>query len=418
MRIKPFRGLRPRPDLASKIPSLPYDVLDTREARSLAEHDPYTFLHVVKPEIDLPPDVDPYDDRVYETGRKNFDRMLEEGWFVRDSKAAFYIYRLEHDDHVQTGIAGLASIDDYRHGRIKKHELTRPDKERDRARHMEALSANVGPVLAAYRRVPELSAVVTGVASHAPAVDFTAADDVRHTLWVVDDPASVERIESLFAKVQASYIADGHHRAAAAARVAAQRGAGGAANGGGRAPHDWFLTVQFPSQQLRILDYNRVVRDLNGLDPEAFLERVRNAGFDVKHDHRARRSPHRRSFGMYLAGRWYLLTAKVEPPEGDPVRALDVQILTDQVLGPVLGIGDIRTDPRVDFVGGVRGMGELERRVDSGDGAVAFAVHPTNIDDVMRIADAGGVMPPKSTWFEPKLRSGMVVHPLDDGSID
>jgi uncharacterized protein (DUF1015 family) len=409
--------LRPRADLAGKIPSLPYDVLDTREARRVAEHDPYTFLHVVKPEIDLPPDVDPFDDRVYRTGRRNFDRMIEQGWLVRDPRPAYYVYRLEHGDHVQTGIAGLASLDDYREGRIKKHELTRPDKERDRARHMEAVSANVGPVLAAYRRVPELSAVVTAVVSPAPAVDFTAPDGVRHELWVVDDPASVQRIEGLFSRVHASYIADGHHRAAAAARVAAQR-AGAAGGGDGRAPHEWFLTVHFPAHQLRILDYNRVVRDLNGLDPETFLERVRQAGFDVKHDHRVRRAPHRRSFGMYLAGRWHLLTTKVEPEQGDPVRALDVQILTDQVLEPILGIGDIRTDPRIDFVGGVRGMGELERRVDSGDSAVAFAVYPTTIDEVMKIADAGGVMPPKSTWFEPKLRSGMVVHPLDDGTID
>ena len=404
--LKSFRGLRPRPDLASKIPSPPYDVMNAAEARRLAEDDPYTFLHVLKPEIDLDPDTDPFDDSVYETGRSNFRRLLDEGWLVQDPGPAFYIYRLESDGHTQTGIAGLASVDDYREGRVKKHELTRPDKEQDRARHMETLRANVGPVLAAYARVPELSALVNGIVAREPQVDFTASDGVRHALWVVDDAASRDRIEELFAKIPASYIADGHHRAAAAARVQERHGGSG--------PRDWFLTVQFPSDQLNILDYNRVVRDLNGLDVAAFLDRIRDAGFSVKENHRPRKPSHRHSFGVYLEGRWYLLTAKGELPEDDPARALDAQILTDRILEPVLGIGDIRTDRRIDFVGGARGMDELERRVDSGENAVAFAVYPTDMEQVMKIADAGGVMPPKSTWFEPKLRSGMVVHSLDD----
>jgi uncharacterized protein (DUF1015 family) len=414
MRVKAFRGLRPRADLASRIPSVPYDVLDADEARRLAAKDPYSFLHVLKPEIDLDPDTDPYDDLVYETGRRNLDRMLDEGWLVRDDRPAFYIYRLERGDHAQTGIMALAAVDDYLEGHVKKHELTRPEKEEDRARHMVALSANVGPVLLTYPRVPELSALVNGVVAGKPTVDFTAPDGVRHALWVVEDAVSAKRIESLFAKVPATYIADGHHRAAASARVAAQLRTSTELPRG-EASHDWFLGVHFPSHQLSILDYNRVVRDLNGLDPAGFIDRLRGAGFDVKEGHRTRRPTHRRSFGTYVGGHWYLLTAKGETlAKAGPAAGLDVAILTSRVLEPILGIGDIRTDPRIEFVGGIRGMDELEKRVDSGDWAVAFAVYPTGIDEVMEIADSGGVMPPKSTWFEPKLRSGMVVHSLGE----
>lgn len=417
MRIRAFRGLRPRGDLASRIPSLPYDVLDRAEARQLAEDDPYSFLHVLKPEIDLEPETSPYDDSVYDTGRRNLDRMLKEGWLVRDSKPAFYVYRLERGDHVQTGIMGLCSVDDYLEGRVKKHELTRPEKEEDRARHMETLGANVGPVLLTYNRVPELSALINGIVARDPDVDFTASDGIRHTLWVVDDAGEVEHIESLFARIPATYIADGHHRAAASSRVAERRREG-AENPPGDAPHDWFLGVHFPSHQLAVLDYNRIVRDLNGLAPKAFIDRLRQVGFAVKENHRTRRPPHRRCFGVYVGGQWYLITAKGEPPgAGGPASGLDVAILTDRVLEPILGLGDIRTDRRVEFVGGIRGMDELEKRVDSGEYAVAFAVYPTAIEEIMEIADSGSVMPPKSTWFEPKLRSGMVVHSLDDESL-
>ena len=417
MKIRAFRGLRPRGDLASRIPSLPYDVLDGAEARQLAEGDPYSFLHVLKPEIDLDPETSPYDDSVYETGRRNFDRMRNEGWLARDSKPAFYVYRLERGDHVQTGIMGLCAVDDYLEGRVKKHELTRPEKEEDRARHMETLEANVGPVLLTYNRVPELSALINGIVSRDPDVDFTASDGIRHTLWVVDDAGAVEPIESLFARIPATYIADGHHRAAAASRVAERRREGAEASPGA-APHDWFLGVHFPSHQLAVLDYNRIVRDLNGLAPEAFIDRLRQVGFAVKENHRTRRPPHRRSFGVYVGGQWYLVTAKGESPgAGGPASGLDVAILTDRVLEPVLGLGDIRADRRIEFVGGIRGMDELEKRVDSGEYAVAFAVYPTAVEEIMEIADSGSVMPPKSTWFEPKLRSGMVVHSLDEESL-
>jgi uncharacterized protein (DUF1015 family) len=415
--LKAFRGLRPRADLASRVPSLPYDVFDASEARNLAEGDPYSFLHVLKPEIDLDPGRSPYDAVVYETGRRNLDRMREEGWLVRDPKPSLYLYRLEHGDHAQTGILGLVSVDDYLEGHVKKHELTRPEKEEDRARHMETLEANVGPVLLTHPRIPELSALVNGRMARDPVVDFTASDGVRHALWVVDDPDGVAQIESLFSRIPATYIADGHHRAAAASRVALKH-RGRAEDRSGHAPQDWFLGVHFPSNELNVLDYNRIVRDLNGLDREGLVERIRRAGFAVKNDHRTRRPPHRRSFGMYVDGHWSLLTVKGEPSSrSDPASSLDSAILTERVLQPILGISDLRTDARIEFVGGVRGMDELERRVDGGRWAAAFALYPTAIDEVMEIADAGGIMPPKSTWFEPKLRSGMVIHTLDDESI-
>jgi uncharacterized protein (DUF1015 family) len=402
-----FRGLRPRSDLASRVPCPPYDVLDRAEARRLAADDPYSFLHAVKPEIDLPDEVAATDDQVYDRARAGFRAMVEQGWLVQDEQPAFYVYRLEAGDHSQIGLVGLASVDDYVAGKIRKHELTRPDKEEDRARHIEALEAHAGLVLLTYRRVPELSALVRGVASREPAVDFTAPDGVRHSLWVVTDAVARERVETLFSKVQRGYIADGHHRVAAAARVAKKRRQAG----GG--PDDGFLAALFPSHQLRILDYNRLIRDLNGLEPEAFLDRVRQASFDVKKNHRKRRPPHKGSWGMYLGGGgWYLLTFKGEPESDDPVRSLDVAILSEHLLEPVLGIGDPRTDKRIEAVGGGRGIEELELRVDSGDYALAFAFYATAIEEVMRIADAGGIMPPKSTWFEPKLLSGMVVHRL------
>ena len=412
MRFKPFRGLRPRRDLASKVPSYPYDVIDTEGARKLAEGDPYTFLHVVKPEIDLEPGSSPYDDRVYDKGRQNFHAMIEQGWLFRDERPSYYVYRLEMGDHSQRGFVGVAAIDDYLEGTIKKHELTRQDKEQDRVRHMEALSAHAGPVLQAYGRVPELSAEANSITAGDPEVDFVSPDGIRHSLWVVGEREAVERIQDLFSRVPCSYIADGHHRTAAAAEVALKRRREGSA--GEDAPHDFFLTVLFPSHQLRILDYNRLVRDLNGLDPAGFLERVRKAGFEIKEGHQARRPPHKRSFGMYLGRSWYLLTtAGTEREEKDPSKRLDVAVLSNRLLDPILGIGDIRTDRRIDFVGGIHGIEELERRVDSGDYAAAFAIYPTAMEEVLSVADAGKVMPPKSTWFEPKLRSGMVVHSLD-----
>lgn len=408
MQIKPFRGLRPRADLATRIPSYPYDVLDSDEARELARDDPYSFLHVIKPEIDLDPAIDPHDDRVYAGGRQHLDGMLVRGWLVREPQPAYYVYQLVMDGRAQTGILGASAVQDYVEDRIKKHEHTRPDKEEDRVRLNDTLSVHPGPVFLTYRGLPEINAVVNGITTHEPAVDFVAPDGIAHRLWVVDDPKLVDKIETLLGDVRQTYVADGHHRAAAAARVGALRKdqAGGAAA--------FFMTALFPADQIRVLDYNRVVRDLNGLDPQTFVSRLESAGIKVKKGHSAKRPPGPGSFGMFLDGQWYLLTAPADNTADDAVERLDVSLLTRTVLGPILGIGDQRTDPRIDFVGGIRGMEELERRVETGRDAVAFALHPTSLDDVMRVADSGQVMPPKSTWFEPKLRSGMVIQSLEE----
>ncbi|HKQ63171.1 MAG TPA: DUF1015 family protein [Candidatus Polarisedimenticolaceae bacterium] len=418
MIVKPFRGLRPRADLAARIASYPYDVLSSAEARRLAAGDPYTFLHVIKPEIDLDPSVDAYDDRVYVQGRQSFAAMRERGWLVRDERPAYYVYRLTLDGRSQTGILGAAAVDDYLHGRIRRHELTRPDKENDRVRLNEALGAHPGPVFLAYHPQPRLDGLAAEVAGSPPSVSFTAPDGITHELWVVDDPERCARIEGLLAALPESYIADGHHRAAAAARVAERRRAT-LRNPSGLEPAHFFLAAHFPADQLRILDYNRLVRDLCGMDRARFLEQVDRAGFEIRGAHHERRPPGRRRFGMYLAGAWYLLTARPEPAaeNHDPVAALDISLLSRRLLEPVLDIRDPRTDPRIDFVGGIRGMDELERRVDSGEWSAAFALHPTSLDEVMRVADAGKVMPPKSTWFEPKLRSGLVVQLLEGDTL-
>lgn len=401
MIVRPFRGLRPRADLAAKIPSLPYDVLDSDEARRLAEGDPHTFLHVVKPEIDLDPSVPVHDARVYAKGAENLRAMIEKGWLVRDPRPAYYVYRLVAGSHEQTGIVGAAAVEDYRAGRIKRHEHTRPEKEDDRTHHAEALGAHPGPVFLAHRGHAVLERFASGIAaSRSPDADFEAAGGVRHTLWKVDDPEETARVERAFEELPATYIADGHHRAAAYARLAGI---------------ERFLAVHFPAADLRILDYNRVVRDLAGLDPSAFLARVREAGFTIREPWERKRPTEAGEFGLYLGGTWRLLVSPAAFREAaDPVARLDVTILSATILRPILGIEDPRTDPRIDFVGGIRGMEGLEARVDSGAWAAALALHPTRMEDVMNVADAGGVMPPKSTWFEPKLRSGMVVHLIDE----
>lgn len=414
MNVKPLRGLRPRADLAAKIPSLPYDVLDSNEARALAQGDPYTFLHVVKAEIDLDPAIDVHDPRVYAKARENFLAMRRAGWLLRDPRAAFYLYRQRMGDHVQTGVVGAALVDDYLEGRVKKHEHTRPDKEDDRTHHADTLGAHAGPVFLAYRGSAAIDALVEERTRRAPDVDFVAADGVSHALWVVDDPVDRERFEAAFGEVPASYIADGHHRAAAYARVARIRREQAPRTAMER-PFDRFLAVHFPAGQLRILDYNRLVRDLHGLTLPELLRRIEAAGFELVAPWPATSPGAPGSFAMYVAGVWRLVVVRPGLMAGDdPVKRLDVSVLQDRILGPILGVGDPRSDPRIAFSGGIRGLAELSRRVDSGDHAVAFAMHPTSLLDVMRVADAGEVMPPKSTWFEPKLRSGMVVHLLDE----
>jgi uncharacterized protein (DUF1015 family) len=414
MIVKPLRGLRPRADLTAKIPSLPYDVLDSSEARALARDDPYTFLHVVKAEIDLDPGIDAYDERVYAKAQENFLAMRRKGWLVRDERPAFYLYRQRMGDRVQTGIVGAASVSDYLEGRVKKHEHTRPDKEDDRTRHADAIGAHAGPVFLAYRGDPAIDALVHDGTRGAPAADFVAADGIGHALWVVDDPTDVARLDEAFRRVPRSYIADGHHRAAAYARVSQLR-RGRAPQATGDQPFDRFLAVHFPAAELRILDYNRLVRDLHGLDPAGLLRRIDAAGFDLVEPWPGKRPNEAATFGMYLQGVWRLLAARpAAVSENDPVKRLDVSVLQERILGPILGVGDPRTDGRIAFCGGIRGVAELERLVDSGEHAVAFALYPTSLADVMRVADADAVMPPKSTWFEPKLRSGMVVYLIDE----
>jgi len=412
MDVRPFRAIRPRDDLAARIASYPYDVVNAAEARELAADDPDSFLHVVRAEIDLEPEIDSYDPRVYAKARENLDALLDDGRMAQDEAPAYYVYRLTMDGRTQTGVLAAAAVDDYRDGSIRRHEHTRPEKEDDRVRLNTALEACPGPVFLTYRGLPELNAVIAGVTAGTPRVDFTAADGIRHELWVVDDKTNRARILESFGRVPHAYVADGHHRAAAAARVGAERVAAIEKSTGDEPAH-FFLAAYFPSDQLHVLDYNRVVRDLNGLDAASFLDRLRGAGFHVKPGHQARRPTHRHTFGVYLDGEWHLATALPEAiPSGDVVRELDVAILSDRVLQPILGIGDPRTDKRIDFVGGIRGMDELERRIDSGRDEIAFALYPTSIEDVMSVADAGKVMPPKSTWFEPKLRSGLVVQSL------
>lgn len=410
MILRPFRGWRPATGYRSSIPSYPYDVVGPEEARELARDDPHTFLHVVRPEVDLPEGISPYDDQVYATGGENLRGMQDRGWLVRDEAPSYYIYRLTMGDHVQTGLVGAASVAEYDAGGIKRHEFTLPKKETDRVRHMEALSAQVGPVLVAYPDSTGLDALIEELAVATPASDFTAPDGIRHQLWQVGETGPVRQIEELYRQVPCSYIADGHHRAAASSRVAAARREQGEGPDG---PAQFFLTIQFPAGCMQVLEYNRLVRDLGGMDRDRFFAGIREAGFDLQPSRAGRKPPARGSFGMILGGEWYLLKAGAEMVAvDDPVEKLDVSILTRLLLNPVLGIGDPRTDPRLECVGGIRGAGYLEDQVKAGRFAAGFVLYPTSLEEVMAVADAGGVMPPKSTWFEPKARSGMVLRQI------
>jgi len=410
--LKPFRAWRPRADICAEVASPPYDVLSSAEAREMAAENPLSFLHVVKPEIDLEPGTDVYAPEVYETGAANLRRLMDDGALIREEEPALYLYRQRMGDHVQTGLVAGASVDEYEADLIKKHEHTRPVKEDDRTRHIDALNANTGPVFLTYKARPEIDALVEQITAADPTYDFVAPDGIQHVLWVVANEGDRDRLVAAFAEVPELYVADGHHRSAAGTRIRALRRDANPDHGGDES-YNFFLSVIFPDNQMMILDYNRVVRDLNGLDPEAFVAAL-GERFETEpiEDGRPAR---RRCFGMYLGGRWFRLTAREGSfPADDPVRSLDVAILQDNLLAPLLGIGDPRSDERIDFVGGIRGLAELERKVDSGEWAVAFALHPTSIEQLFSVADAGLVMPPKSTWFEPKLRSGLIVRPLDD----
>lgn len=410
--LKPFRAWRPRPDLCAEVASPPYDVMSSAEAREMAAENRLSFLHVVKPEIGLDPGTDVYAPEVYAAGAANLRRLMDEGVLIREESPALYLYRQRMGDHVQTGLVTGASVDEYEADLIKKHEHTRPVKEDDRTRHIDALDANTGPVFLTYKARPEIDALVERLTASDPTYDFVAPDGIQHVLWVVDSAADRDALVDAFAEVPELYVADGHHRSAAGTRIRALRRDANP-NHTGEESYNYFLSVVFPDNQMMILDYNRVVRDLNGLDPDAFIAAV-GERFEVvpTEDGRPARG---HCFGMYLGEQWYRLTAKDGSfPADDPVRCLDVAILQDNLLAPVLGVGDPRSDERIDFIGGIRGLTELERRVDSGEWVVAFALHPTSIDQLFAVADAGLVMPPKSTWFEPKLRSGLIVRPLSD----
>lgn len=404
--VLPFRALRPQPQLAGQVASLPYDVLNTQEARQAANGNPNSFLHITKSEIDLPDETNPYDTSVYETARTNLSAFISREVLFRESKPCYYLYQLTMQGRSQTGIVALSSIDEYERDLIKKHEYTRPDKELDRIRHISVSGAQTGNVFLAYRAqsdIDELIANWTKVKS--PVYDFTAPDQIQHTIWVINDDPTIATITELFAtKIPCTYIADGHHRAASAAKVR-QNLAGDIPDGA-----NYFLTTLFPSNQLRILDYNRLVTDLNGHTDEELLEGIK-ANFQVEPvglEMVLPSAPH--VFGMYLNKQWYKLVAKPGTFRQDPIGQLDVTILQENLLHPLLGIGDQRTDKRIDFVGGIRGLAELERRVNSGDMAIAFSLFPVTTEQLFAIADSGQVMPPKSTWFEPKLRDGLLTH--------
>lgn len=410
-RIEPFRAWRPRQELAAQVASPPYDVLSSDEAREMAAGNPISFLHVNKPEIDLPADMDLYAPEVYAKGAANLKRMVHDGVYLREPAAALYLYRQVMGEHSQVGVVAGASIDEYEHDLIKKHEFTRRKKEDDRTRHIDALDANTGPVFLTYKARPAIDALVARLAAGEPTYDFTSPDGIGHTLWVIADPTDRDALVAGFEAVPELYVADGHHRSASAVRIRAMRRDANP-NHTGTEPYNYFLAVIFPHNQMMIMDYNRVVRDFNGLTAEAFLAQV-SERFEVARGNDRAQPTAAKSFGMYLAGAWYRLTARPGSyPTDDPVAGLDVSILQQSLLAPVLGIGDPRADERIDFVGGIRGLVELERLVDSGAFKVAFALYPTSIEQLFAVADAGKVMPPKSTWFEPKLRSGLIVRPL------
>lgn len=399
--IKPFAAVRPRPELAARICELPYDVLSSDEARERAAGNPFSFFRVSKPEIDLSALLDPHDPQVYEKGKRNFIRFLTEGWLVQDPHAGFYLYRQVMGSHSQVGLVAVASCEDYLRNIIRKHELTRPDKEDDRARHIEALNAQTGPAFFVYPAVTALDQFLTKRIEPPPDVDFTAADGVRHSSWTLDNATEIEFIQRTFEGIRYLYIADGHHRSAAAARVYQHR------QGGGNSAY--FLTVIFPHNQVQILPYNRVLKDLNGLAPETLLQKL-DAVFTIDFNGSAQ-PKHAHELGLFLEGRWHTLAFRPQfLTTEDPIGRLDVTLLQKYVLAPIFGVDDPRTSQRIDFVGGIRGTAELEQQVKSGDCACAFSMHPTRVEDLMAIADDGGIMPPKSTWFEPKLRDAMFCH--------
>jgi uncharacterized protein (DUF1015 family) len=411
--LKAFKGIRPTEEMVKRVACRPYDVLDEKEARIEANGDPYSFYHVIKPEIDFPDGHNVYAPEIYQTGRANFEKMVADGVFKQDATDCLYIYSQTMNGRTQYGIVGCAAVDDYMNNIIKKHELTRPDKEEDRKNHVRIGNMNAEPVFFAYPNVPALDTIVNEVVKSAPAYDLVTDDGIGHTFWVISDAGTVKQIIDLFAKIPATYVADGHHRTAAAALVGKERRDLNP-NHTGQEEYNFFLAVHFPDNQLHIMDYNRVIRDLNNMSKDELLTKL-GESFSIEEKGANEYRPSRlHEFSMYIDGAWYALTAKPGTyNDNDPIGVLDVTILSERVLAPLFNITDLRKDKRIDFVGGLRGLGELKRRVDNGDMKVAFALYPVTMKQLIDIADTGQIMPPKTTWFEPKLRSGLVIHSLD-----
>ena len=413
-KVKPFRGIRPPRDLVTQVASRPYDVLNSEEARAEAHGNPRSLYHIIKPEIDFEPGTDEHDPKVYSRAVENFNAFHQQGWLVQDDKEHYYIYAQTMDGRTQYGLVVAANVADYMEGRIKKHELTRRDKEEDRMKHVRVNNANIEPVFFAFPDNPALQAVIDTVTASEPEYDFTAPDGFGHHFWVIDSPEIIETVTREFEKIPYLYIADGHHRSAAAALVGHEKAQSNPAHTGDE-EYNYFLAVAFPASHLNIIDYNRVVKDLNGLTPAELLDKLAEH-FEV--EDKGSDEPYRpaslHNFSLYLDGRWYSLTAKSGTyNDADPIGVLDVTISSDLILRDILGIHDLRSDKRIDFVGGIRGLGELKHRVDSGEMALALALYPVSMKQLMDIADSGNIMPPKTTWFEPKLRSGLVIHRLD-----
>ncbi len=413
-RIKPFRGVRPPKQFVEEVASRPYDVLNSEEARKEAEGNEKSLYHIIKPEIDFEIGFDEHDPAVYDKAVENFKKFQNNGWLVQDDKENYYIYAQTMNGRTQYGFVVGAWVPDYMEGRIKKHELTRRDKEEDRMKHVRCNNANIEPVFFAFPDNEALENIIRDVTANTPEYDFVAPDGFGHTLWVIDNPDTINTITEEFAKIPNLYIADGHHRSAAAALVGAEKAAANP-NHTGEEEYNYFMAVAFPASHLQIIDYNRVVKDLNGLTPEEFLNKL-SENFIVEKKGKDVYTPAGlHNFSLYLNGEWYSLTAQPGTfNDSDPIGVLDVTVSSDLILRDILNITDLRSDKRIDFVGGIRGLGELKRRVDSGEMAMALALYPVTMDQLINIADTGNIMPPKTTWFEPKLRSGLVIHKLDD----